>query len=99
MNLIDECRGMGLNVLPPDINSSNYNFTVPEDKIILYGLGAIKGVGKAAVINIVKEHEENKIYKNLDDFCMRLDSQKVNRRCMEALIRSGAMDCFGFYAF
>ncbi len=96
VNLIDECRGMGLNVLPPDINSSNYNFTVPEDKIILYGLGAIKGVGRAAVINIVKEHEENKIYKNLDDFCMRLNSQKVNRRCMEALIRSGAMDCFGF---
>ncbi|MGI9227197.1 MAG: DNA polymerase III subunit alpha, partial [Gammaproteobacteria bacterium] len=96
VNLIDECRGMGLNVQSPDINSSNYNFTVPEEKIILYGLGAIKGVGQAAVLNIVQEREENNNYKDLDDFCMRLDSQKVNRRCMEALIRSGAMDCFGF---
>ena len=96
VNLIDECRGMGLNVQSPNINSSNYNFTVPEEKIILYGLGAIKGVGQAAVLNIVQEREENNNYKDLDDFCMRLDSQKVNRRCIEALIRSGAMDCFGF---
>ena len=96
VNLIDECRGMDLKVLSPDINSSTYNFTVPEDKIILYGLGAIKGVGEAAVLQIAEERNQNGAYKDLDDFCMRLGSQKVNRRCIEALLRAGAMDCFGF---
>ena len=96
VNLIDECRGMGLKVLSPDINSSNYNFTVPEDKIILYGLGAIKGVGQAAVQQVVEARSQDGEYKDLDDFCMRLGSQKVNRRCIEALIRAGAMDCFGY---
>ena len=96
VNLIDECRGMDLNVLSPNINSSSYNFTVPEDKIILYGLGAIKGVGQSAVQQIVEERDNHGEYQDLDDFCMRLGSQKVNRRCIEALIRAGAMDCFGF---
>ena len=96
VNLIDECRGIGLKVLPPSINSSNYNFTVPDEKIILYGLGAIKGVGQAAVEQIVEERNRSDAYLDLDDFCKRLGSQKVNRRCIEALIRSGAMDCFEF---
>ena len=96
VNLIDECRGMKLKVLPPNINSSNYNFTVPKDNIILYGLGAIKGVGQAAVEQIVEQRVSHGEYKDLDDFCKRLGSQKVNRRCIEALIRSGAMDCFNF---
>ncbi len=96
VNLIAECRGMALEVLPPNINSSDYNFTVPEEKIILYGLGAIKGVGQAAVEQMVDERIENGPYEDLDNFCMRLGSQKVNRRCMEALIRAGAMDCFGY---
>jgi DNA polymerase-3 subunit alpha len=96
VNLIDECRGMDIKVLSPNINSSNYNFTVPEDNIILYGLGALKGVGQAAVDAIVNEHTENGNYNDLDDFCLRLGSQKVNRRCIEALIRSGAMDTFGY---
>ncbi len=96
VNLIDECRGMGLKVLPPNINSSNYNFTVPENKIILYGLGAVKGVGQAAVRQTVEECNQHGGYQDLDDFCMRLDIQRVNRRCIEALIRAGAMDCFGF---
>ena len=96
VNLIDECRGMNLKVLSPNINSSSYNFTVPENKIILYGLGAIKGVGQGAVQQIVEQRSLNGCFKDLDDFCMRLGSQKVNRRCIEALIRAGAMDCFGY---
>jgi len=96
VNLIDECRSMGIKVLSPNTNSSNYNFTVPEDNIILYGLGALKGVGQAAVEDIVNERVENGEYQDLDDFCLRLGSQKVNRRCIEALIRAGAMDCFGY---
>ncbi|MCY4642875.1 MAG: DNA polymerase III subunit alpha [Gammaproteobacteria bacterium] len=95
VNLIDECRRLGLGVLPPDISSSHYDFTVPDDKNILYGLGAIKGVGRGAVQQIVEIRNRSGEYKSLDEFCMHLDSQKVNRRCMEALIRAGAMDCFG----
>jgi len=96
VNLIDECRGMNIKVLSPDINSSNYNFTVPEENIILYGLGALKGVGQAAVEEMVNERSENGMFQDLDDFCLRLGSQKVNRRCIEALIRAGAMDSFGY---
>ena len=96
VNLIDECRGMNLKVLPPDINSSCYNFTVPHDQIILYGLGAIKGVGQTAVQLVVEERNAGGKYEGLDDFCLRVGTQKVNRRCIEALIYSGAMDCFGF---
>ncbi len=96
VNLIDECRCMELKVLSPNINSSDYNFIVPEEQIILYGLGAIKGVGQAAVQQIVEVRVNHGEYQDLDDFCLRLGSQKVNRRCIEALIRAGAMDCFGF---
>lgn len=96
VNLINECRGMGLKVILPDINSSDYNFMVPDNNIILYGLGAIKGVGQGAVEQIVQERNQHGSYQDLDDFCMRLDVQKVNRRCTEALILSGAMDCFGY---
>ncbi len=96
VNLIDECRGMGINVMPPDINSSDYNFIVSGDDVILYGLGAIKGVGKAAGEQIAQERKRNGAYRNLNDFCMRLDAKKVNRRCIESLIRAGAMDSFGY---
>ncbi len=95
VNLIDECRRLGLGVLPPDINSSHHDFTVPDDMNILYGLGAIKGVGRAAAQQIVDVRNEHGEFRTLDEFCMRLDTQKVNRRCTEALIRAGAMDCFG----
>ena len=96
VNLIDECRGMSIEVQSPNINRSNYNFTVPAENIVLYGLGALKGVGQAAVEEMVSERLENGDFRDLDDFCMRLGPQKVNRRCIEALIRAGAMDCFGY---
>ena len=76
VNLIDECRGMGIEVQSPNINSSNYNFTVPAENIVLYGLGALKGVGQAAVDEMVNERVENGEFQDLDDFCLRLGSQK-----------------------
>ncbi len=95
VNLIDECRGLELEVAPPDINHSDYDFTVSGESTIRYGLGAVKGVGRAAVEQMVIQRKQQGDYTGLDDFCLRLDSQKVNRRCVEALIRAGAMDCFG----
>lgn len=95
VNLIDECRDLELEVAPPDINHSDYDFTVAGESTIRYGLGAIKGVGQAAVEQLVMQRRQQGDYAGLDDFCLRLDAQKVNRRCVEALIRAGAMDGFG----
>lgn len=92
VNLIDECRSMGLQVIPPDINQSSYAFTVTEDKEIVYGLGAIKGVGEAVIEHLVKEREEHGAFSSLNEICMRLDQGKFNRRSAEAMIRCGALD-------
>jgi len=91
---IEECRQMGLNIKPPSINYSYYKFTVADDKTIIYGLGAIKGVGEAAIETILQVRKEG-IYSDLFDLCCRADSRKVNRRLLEALIRAGALDEFG----
>ena len=95
VNLIDECRSMGLEVMPPDINRSVYAFTVPDDRTILYGLGAIKGVGQAAIEGLIASREHNGPFSGLDDLCRRADTQKLNRRVIEALIRAGALDSIG----
>ena len=95
VNLIDECRAMNLSVRPPDVNLSTYRFSVTEDGRIQYGLGAIKGVGQSAIDGIVNERQRRGPFTDLFDFCRRVDLGKVNRRNLEALIRSGAMDCFG----
>jgi len=89
---INECAQMKLNVLPPSVNQSNLMFTATDEKTIFYGLAAIKGVGESAITGIVKERHEGKPYAGLFDFCKRLDLRKVNRRVLEALIKSGAMD-------
>ncbi len=89
-----ECVHMKLQVLPPAINSSHYQFTVSNDTTILFGLGAVKGVGENAANSIVAELNEGGPYKSLFDFCERLDIRKINRRVLEALIKSGAMDCW-----
>ena len=83
---------MGLEVLPPDINACGYGFQPLDDKRILYGMGALKGVGQGMIEGIVDEREENGPYTDLFDFCRRLDSTKVNKRLFEALIKSGAFD-------
>ncbi len=91
---IDECAHMKLKVLPPSVNQSMYHFTVgvDDDKTIIYGLGAIKGVGESAIECITDERVRNSSYPDLYRFCQRLDLRKVNRRVLEALIKSGAFD-------
>jgi DNA polymerase-3 subunit alpha len=92
--LIDECQTMKLPVIPPNINISNYQFTVNDKDEIVYGIGAIKGVGEAAIEDLLKEREKNGEFKGLYDLCKRVDLRKVNRRVFEALIRAGAFDVF-----
>ncbi|MCL9682484.1 DNA polymerase III subunit alpha [Legionella maioricensis] len=92
VTFIDECAHMKLKVLPPSINLSLYHFTVNDEKTIIYGLGAIKGVGESAIDCITQERILNGTYSDLFSFCQRLDLRKVNRRVLEALIKSGGFD-------
>ena len=95
VTLKDDCRQLGLQLMAPDINASAYEFSVSDDHTILYGLGAIKGVGHAAVDSLIEERENNGQYGSLAEFCRRVDHDKVNRRALEAMVKSGAMDGFG----
>ncbi|VAW57233.1 DNA polymerase III alpha subunit [hydrothermal vent metagenome] len=95
VTLIEDCHRMKLDVLTPNINCSIIKFSVPEDKQVLYGLGAIKGVGEAALEGIIAERENNGVYKNIFDLCRRVEGRKVNKRVLEALIKSGALDVLG----
>jgi DNA polymerase-3 subunit alpha len=89
---IRECRDMGLNILPPDINQSSYAFEMTDPASIRYGLGAIKGLGKAVIDLVGEEREQHGPFMSLDDFCNRMDLKKANKRAMETLVRSGALD-------
>jgi len=91
---LKECESMQLKILPPNLNICHYAFVDNKEGHIVYGLGAIKGVGEAAVINIIEERDQNGPFKDLFDFCQRIDSRKVNKRVIEPLIFSGAMDVF-----
>ncbi|MCF6229958.1 MAG: DNA polymerase III subunit alpha [Gammaproteobacteria bacterium] len=93
--LVDECSDMKLKVVPPDVNACAYQFTVLDQQTVLYGLGAIKGVGEGAIENIINERQQKGPYKDLFDFCRRSDLRKVNKRVLEALVRGGAMDNIG----
>lgn len=95
VTLKDECDRMGLRVLPPDINASQYPFVVAGEREVRYGLGAIKGVGQAAVEMLVAEREASGPYQSLEDLCRRIDLTRLNRRVLEALIRSGSLDSLG----
>ncbi|MDV3238617.1 MAG: DNA polymerase III subunit alpha [Gammaproteobacteria bacterium] len=95
VTLIDECQSMKLNVVPPDINRSDYRFTVAGEDTVIYGLGAIKGVGQAAIEGVMAEREANGVFRDLYEFCRRVDLRKLNRRVLEALIRAGACDSLG----
>jgi DNA polymerase-3 subunit alpha len=92
---IDESRALGLRVDPPDINLCAFAFTVAGDAAIRYGLGAVKGAGESAIESIIAERDANGPFEDLFDFCRRVDSKKVNRRVIEALIRAGALDTLG----
>jgi len=95
VTLIDECDRMNLEVEPPDINASQYMFTVSGPRAIRYGLGAIKGVGQAAVESCIAERDANGPFRDILELCRRLDLSRVNRRVLEALVRSGALDALG----
>ena len=95
VTLIDECRRMGLKVNAPDINASEFQFSVTSDGGILYGLGAIKGVGEGPVESIAESRRTGGTFRDLFEFCARIDLKKVNKRTLEALVLSGAMDRLG----
>jgi DNA polymerase-3 subunit alpha len=89
--LLDDARVMGIETVPPDINRCDTEFTV-EDGKIFFGLAAVKNVGRAAIGQVVGEREENGPFESLLDFCSRVSSRTVNRRAVESLIQSGALD-------
>ncbi|MBI4561035.1 MAG: DNA polymerase III subunit alpha, partial [Candidatus Rokubacteria bacterium] len=88
---MEECRAMGIQVLPPDVNSSGIQFSVVGETI-RFGLAAIKNVGEAAIASILKTREERGPFTSLADFCRRVDLRLVNRRVIESLIKAGALD-------
>jgi len=92
---IEECRKLELTVTPPNINVSDYRFTVDEQGQIVYGLGAIKGVGEGAIEGLLAERKQHGPFSDLFDLCRRADGHKINRRVMESLIRAGACDPLG----
>lgn len=104
VTFIDEAKSMGLKVLPPDVNSCGYRFTVNPEGDIVYGLGAIKGLGEGPIDAIVTARGDSggeagasgeKAFEDLFDFCRRIDLKKINKRSLEALVRAGALDKLG----
>jgi len=96
---IDEVKRMGIELSPPDVNDSYLEFsaiTKDEKDIILFGLGAIKGVGEAAVESIIQTREEDGEFTSIENFVNRIDPSKVNKRFVESSIKSGGFDRFGF---
>ena len=96
---IDEVKRMGIELSPPDICDSQLEFSaINKDgqEIILFGLGAIKGVGGAAIESMLKERKENGDYKSLEDFVNRIEPSKVNKRVIESAIKAGAFDRYGY---
>jgi DNA polymerase III subunit alpha len=92
---VAECGRMGISVLPPDVNSSFRDFTYIDDKHIRFGLLAIKNIGSDTVENIISERKKNGPFAALEDFLTRLNLKSLNRKSVESLIKSGAMDAFG----
>jgi DNA polymerase-3 subunit alpha len=95
VTLIDECREMKLAVEPPTIDRSQRMFTTAGVRTVVYGLGAIKGVGESAIEAMLQARSEGGVFKDIWDFCCRIDLHKANRRVLEALIRAGALDGLG----
>jgi DNA polymerase-3 subunit alpha len=95
VTLIDECRAMKLEIVPPDVNRGEYRFSVAGETEIIYGLGAIKGLGEGAVENIIAARASGGAFQDLFDFCACIDGRKLNKRALEALIRAGALDGIG----
>src|SRR5215467_5953801 len=94
---INECREMGIPVEPPDINVSDANFT-PHENAIRFGLAAVKNVGRTAIESIVAARKQVGRFRSIFEFCEKVDLRLLNKRVMESLIKSGAMDAFGYRA-
>lgn len=92
VTLIEECRDLKLRVEPPNVNRSDYAFRAADERTVVYGLGAVKGVGRAALESLIEEREAHGEFRDIFDLCRRADLRKVNRRVLEALIRSGCCD-------
>ncbi len=92
---VEECKKMGINVLPPDVNESLKNFTVIDEHNIRFGLGAIKNLGSDVVAKIKEERKINGPFKSLKDFVLRVNVKNMNKKSWEALVKCGAMDGFG----
>lgn len=91
--MTEECRRMRIDVLPPDVNESDYSFIVNKDGKIVFGLGGIKGVGEISTV-IREERDKNGKYKSFTDFMMRVGAKDLNKNILESLIKAGALDCF-----
>lgn len=91
---LNECQQLGIKVTPPSIHESLKHFHVSSHHTIVFGLGAIKGVGESAIDELLAARKEHQSFKSLFDLCQKVDCRKVNRKVLEALIKSGALDCF-----
>ncbi|MCK5663597.1 MAG: DNA polymerase III subunit alpha, partial [Thiotrichaceae bacterium] len=92
--VIEECRDAGIEVTAPNVNLSQYKFSVSERDEVVYGLGAIKGVGEGAIESIIEGRETGGIYRDIQDFCNRVDLRRCNKRVIEILVKAGALDDF-----
>ena len=95
VTFIDECRAMNLDLLPPAVNHGQFHFSVDQQGSVIYGLGAIKGLGEGPVGAIIAARTEGGAFSDLFDFCARVDGRKVNKRGLEAMVRAGAFDEIG----
>ena len=95
VTFVDDCRQTGLDVVPPDINRSQYHFSTEHKGNVVFGLGAVKGAGDSALSIIIAEREQKGNFKSLADLCQRVASSKVTKRVLEALIKAGAFDNLG----
>ncbi|AXR05684.1 DNA polymerase III subunit alpha [Salinimonas sediminis] len=95
VTLVDEVQRMGLQILPPDLNTGRHKFTVDEKGRIVYGIGAIKGVGEGPIEAIIEARENQGKFTDLFDFCAKVDLKRVNKRVLEKLVLAGALDNLG----
>jgi len=92
---VDDCQQLGLEVVPPDINRSEYKFISEHEGNVIFGLGAIKGAGESAIAEIIDERNANGPYKSMAEMCQRVKSRKISKRILETLIKAGAFDSLG----
>ncbi|MCF6190387.1 MAG: DNA polymerase III subunit alpha [Cocleimonas sp.] len=92
---VDDCQQLDLEVVPPDINRSEYKFISEHEGNVIFGLGAIKGAGESAIAEIIDERNANGPFKSLAEMCQRVKSRKISKRILETLIKAGAFDSLG----